>query len=188
MAYTDSGIYYPTNGDAIENQPMFQQFAESVDGKMSTLQVVTSTSTSTVELFNSYSYLNSTLSATITPKSVNSKIIVMASVPLSSTVDTSTPYYSISWSYSQPELRRGATAISSYLIGASGLADGKWDSYGQTSQLQYGETLNISYTDSPATTSATTYSIWGKMYNSLPTATYTRLAFGIGKIILLEVA
>lgn len=187
MAYTDSGVYYPTNGDQINNQSMFQQFAESIDGKMSTLQVVTATSTSTAELINSFNYLDSTLSATITPTSTSSKIIVLASVPFSSTVDTSTTSYSISWSQSTQELRRGGTAISSYMIGASGLSDGKWEPYGHTSELQYAETLNISYTDSPATTSPVTYNISGKIYNSLPTATYKRIAYGIGKIILMEV-
>jgi hypothetical protein len=103
------------------------------------LQVVNAT-TSTATSSSSSTFADTTLTATITPTSATSTILVLVSQNgcLKATNDTAL----------QLRLLRGATVISNFarLAGYTGSAD-----------TNFGDGSSLSYLDSPATTSATTY-------------------------------
>lgn len=111
------------------------------------LQVVQATTT-TVMTSTSTTFADSNLSGTITPSSASSKILVLVSQHLR--IYRGSQFQGGSW-----QLLRGASAILTYnyattqgfmMIEANGASD--------TSLVQVG---NMTYLDSPATTSATTY-------------------------------
>jgi hypothetical protein len=121
------------------------EWAVPAGGKL--LQVVQATTT-TVMTSTSTTFADSNLSGTITPSSASSKILVLVSQHLR--IYRGSQFQGGSW-----QLLRGASAILTYnyattqgfmMIEANGASD--------TSLVQVG---NMTYLDSPATTSATTY-------------------------------
>ena len=131
------------------------------------LQVVNatySTQTSTV----STSYVSSGLTASITPSSSSSKILAICSFNTYNSASAISSYYT---------LFRGASNLLT--------ADGQFRlENGSSYLLNYG---GISYLDSPATTSSTTYSVYMKSQTAGAT---TYMAFGnaICSITLMEIA
>jgi hypothetical protein len=109
------------------------------------LQVVSTTKNNIFSMTSTTATEITGLTATITPKSTTSKILVTATLTLGNSGQN------INW----VQLFRGATWISQPATGAS--------YYGTTIQSTQANTdaqpLSISFLDSPATTSATTYSI-----------------------------
>lgn len=145
----------------------------------SVLQVVQGT-TNTTTTVSSNTYTDTTLSASITPTSATSKILVLVNQQC------------VVNSYAGPHglglrLLRGSTTI---------LEPSPLDGTGAPF-LIYGNTNNgiftmvsISYLDSPATTSSTTYKTQGRPYDS--TLSSVQFQTGVTKatsvIILLEIA
>jgi len=112
------------------------------------LQVIQSTKTGTVT-FSSASFVDLSFSATITPSSTSSKILVMVDGTIYQDTNDMTAYTTI---------YRGATNLGAAPSGAlqgiycnnlAGAADAQW-------------AMHMQVLDSPNTTSATTYSVYGK--------------------------
>ena len=124
------------------------------------LQVVTA-STTTSTTVASTSYTDTTLTATITPTSATSTILVMVS------------QYSFQGRVNQSinaniRLLRGATAIFNDAFYSSRLTV-VGSSTGVT-EIYLGLYTNLTYVDSPATTSATTYKTQGKVSTTADSA------------------
>jgi hypothetical protein len=106
----------------------------------SVLQVVQGT-LSTTPTTNSTTFVTTGLAATITPKSSTSKILIMANGS----------YYSQSASYTYYTIYRGSTNLE--INSSRGFAEANF-------ATNTGGIMALSYLDSPATTSATTYTIY----------------------------
>ena len=140
------------------------------------LQVVQATY-ATQTVITSTSYTDSGLSATITPSSATSKVLVLVNQCLLANRETTIFDGAV-------DLRRGNTSI--YLQEfANGIAAATQGSPAYIQQRHY---HNATYLDSPATTSATTYKTMGKLAT---TANSAQLVFqqnsAVGSMILLEI-
>jgi hypothetical protein len=118
------------------------------------LQVVTATySTQTTSTTNTY--VDTGLSASITPASTSSRILVLVTQPLNTEKATIETYADI-------QILRGATVIygptSTYSTSGMQLGSGSY-----TQLLSY---TSYSYVDSPSTTSSTTYKTQFRSFNS----------------------
>ena len=159
-AMTTKGDLVPATGSAAfarlgvgsNNQVLTADSTASTGMKWATpaaggkvLQVVSATSTTSTNT-SSTSYVDTNLSASITPTLSTSKILVLVMQPLHFQTSRAT------YCYSSYRLMRGATSISDQLnsfgleTGASGRGiEGLW------------AFASVAYLDSPATTSSTTY-------------------------------
>jgi hypothetical protein len=117
------------------------------------LQVVQST-TSTGVVISNTSFVDTGLSGTITPSSASSKILVL--VTQKYFIYTSTAPVSAAY-----RLMRGATSINDFLNGSASLYAAP-----TSATLYLGDIWNLSYLDSPATTSATTYKTQANVDNT----------------------
>ena len=154
----------PTNLPAAQTtgNVLTAAYVNDLRGAFRVLQVVTGTANSQVGPIGG-SYTNAGLSATITPSSNTSKILVAAQVN----------YYNDSTAKSTWNLVRGSTQIneSNPLGGDVANIDGS---------------IFLTFFDSPATTSATTYKVQGKCGGG---GTYFRAsASAICTIFLLEIS
>jgi len=138
------------------------------------LQVVTAT-TSTLVNVQATSYTDSGLTATITPTSATSKILVLVSQPVSLNRDaTELPTASLN-------LLRDATQILEYPAFA-------FFRLGAASDTAIRVMNSMNYLDSPATTSATTYKVQGKMDTTANGSSLRfQLASNLSQIVLLEI-
>lgn len=139
------------------------------------LQVVSAiTTTSTV--IATTTMTDTTITATITPTSTSSKILVLINGVLTHGINSS-------GSGVGGQLMRGASVIQGYasafidLSGATGAT--RIDRYAR---------IPIIYMDSPATTSATTYKLQGRINDTANSGTSTWQASGYGSsIVLMEI-
>ena len=135
----------------------------------SVIQVVNGT-TSTSVSSTSTTYADTGLTATITPSSTSSKILVQANVP--------DAHNAASVSLLYLNLVRGSTQIIEFV--RHGDHDGTSDSL-----VTYGG--STSYLDSPSTTSATTYKVQFKVHSNGGTQ-HVFLNSSTGTITLMEIA
>jgi hypothetical protein len=141
-------------------------------GAFRTLQVVSASSTTAVAT-TSTSYVTSGLAATITPSSSSSKVLVQVTFP-----------YDVSSSNTQAHatLFRGTVA-------GTNLATGGEPGFGNiliVSGNQARGTYSASFLDSPATTSATTYTLGIKVSSGI---TLTAMINGLtGTIVVSEIS
>lgn len=141
----------------------------------STLQVIQN-STSTTVSSTSLSYVDTNLSATITPKYSTSKILIMIS-------------QQCSWSHSSANglginLLRGSTTLHESIADATG----PFESYSSSTNLYMRH--NLTYLDSPISTSALTYKTQIRPYSAGTVAAQGSAGVTPGKsyIILMEIA
>ena len=140
-------------------------------GAFRTLQVVAVSSTTAVAT-TSTSYVTSGLAATITPSSSSSKVLIQVTFPYdvsSSGVITFTTLF------------RGTVA---------GTNLGSADGFGETLTVGVGQTrgaMTASFLDSPATTSATTYTVGIKVNGAGPTFT-SMVGGSTGTLVLQEIS
>jgi hypothetical protein len=138
------------------------------------LQVVTGTSTTSTVIATT-TPTDTTLTATITPTLNTSKILVLISQPVNSERNTKKSY--VGWT-----LLRGATAIN----GSGSTA--VFGSYAEAVTTSAFRMIGaMSYLDSPATTSATTYKTQGRVDDTANGATSTWNTEGTSSIVLLEI-
>jgi hypothetical protein len=140
------------------------------------LQVVTA-NYSTGNTVTGTTFTDTGLTASITPSSATSKILVLVSQPIQSGQGGGSPAYQYRGS---GRLLRGATVIRTMtnIIGITGdTASGLWEGYGN---------LAMNYLDSPATTSATTYKTQVAGENA-GTFVNTSQGSGMATITLLEI-
>ena len=146
------------------------------------LQVVyASTSTSTT--VSSTTYTDTTLSATITPSSATSKVLVLVSQIQYSERSTDSAGNAI-------KLLRGSTDI--FTPGASSHYQQGYtltQVTGQTvSKVAIATTIAMNYLDSPSTTSATTYKTQGRPWSSASSGHVVyQIDSGVSTMILLEI-
>jgi hypothetical protein len=147
-------------------------FASGVGGKV--LQVVTATD-GTQRSTTSTSFVtgSNTLSITITPSSTSSKIfITMSTAGLRGSGATGSAHYTI--------FRNGSTNLGDATAGMSLY-------YSSESSNDWGFPLAMSITDSPSTTSATTYQVYMKTTNASNTVRLQQYPV-LGTITAFEIA
>lgn len=188
MPHNSDGIYYADNSTPINILDSMQQFAETVSSKLNIVQVVSGTTSTLVTNSSNSTYVSSGLTATITPKFASSKILVLATMPFSVGVDTDN-WMGIAWSNADFTLLKNSTTISAFSSGINGIG------YWFNTEVIFNDSLSASYTDAPGSTAPVTYSISGKVTNSLPAAVtkYLKMNWAQGvaaksSIVLLEVA
>lgn len=195
-ADTSGSLVLATNGgtaaltiDTSQNITTAQRFAKASMPTGSVLQVVTAT-TSTQVSFSSTTFTDSGLSASITPTSATSKILVM--------ITQAFDVYSPSRGDNGLGIRllRGSTTIwnpsVSGSVGGAGYGAGYYAAGGATS-MELDLQIPIIYLDSPATTSATTYKTQGGLYTTANSSVLTFQPSGGGnngasQITLMEIA
>lgn len=174
MSFTING----TTGINLGTQPLTGSLPDTNAPSGSVIQVVqgsTTTQTST----SSTSFVDTTLSAAITPSSSSNKILAFVSGPL---YCGNTGYNT----YTTLRLLRDSTA----LLDTNHMTDNQ---AGTGVGVSAGSSLNISYLDSPATTSSTTYKLQIRLGQTSYSAV-TRFPFQSGfgtstaTIILMEIA
>jgi hypothetical protein len=142
----------------------------------SILQVVQGT-TNTFTSISSTSYVDTTLSATITPKFATSKILAIVTQTAYTGVNANTMMIA------SVQLVRASTSVYNINYAVGGRAGVSNDGY-----VLMGGITSFSYLDSPATTSATTYKVQGKTSTTSNFATlYCQDGFN-STIQLLEIA
>jgi molybdopterin-binding protein len=154
--------------------PTWETPAAGGGGKV--LQVVQGTTTTRVDIATT-TFTDSGLTATITPTSATSKILVL-------TNQQAVTFRATSEAFARVRLLRGATAI--FNDASTTMSFG---GYGQSlGQIEVAQYFNMNYLDSPATTSATTYKTQGRVET---TANSGDLSFNkgsnTGTILLLEI-
>lgn len=132
----------PTNlpASATAGQVLTAQYVNDLRGAFRVLQVVSATTT-TVTNNGTTTFVDTALTATITPQSTSSKILCFTSNACAKTADNAGNGVKL-------RIMRGATAISNYGFGL----------FTNTALIQVGS-IELSILDSPATTSATTYKV-----------------------------
>ena len=146
IAPYEGQMIYETDTDmvAIWNGSAWRYIAATTPTNGSVLQVV-STSTTTLTSTTSLSYVTTGATATITPKSSSSKILILAQITVSVSSATNNGYVSIfRGSVAGTNLSPTPTAG----FGSAYSAGGRIDA-----------TIMLSHLDSPATTSATQYTL-----------------------------
>lgn len=136
------------------------------------LQVVQGTLTTTFDT-TSTTFVDTGLTVSITPSASTSRILVFASVPTAQTYTAG----SDDKTFGRFQLVRGSTSLQEILfgIGSTGTSSGRYIRNG----------LALSYVDSPATTSSTTYKIQARGQDSSQCSIF---ASGINaSIIVLEI-
>jgi hypothetical protein len=157
-----------TSGTIITTGSSGQSIPKAALPTGSVLQVVYG-STSTAVSSSTNTYVDTNLTASITPTSSSSKILVLVNQN-GTNKDTTSPYMAI-------RIVRGSTTVLTYAI-TDGYSDGSVHRWGSSS---------ASYLDSPATTSATTYKT---QFCSLGNTAYVEVQNNnaVSTIILMEIA
>ena len=152
-ADTASRLAVGTNGQVLQADSTAAtglKWATPAGGGGKVLQVVNATY-STGTGINTTTYTDTGLTATITPTSATSKVLVL--VTQSFAMSRSTNETAVGW-----RLMRGATSVWAY-----GAYQAMQMYAAGTTSWQVYSILNMSYLDSPATTSATTYKTQGQV-------------------------
>jgi len=173
---TDARLGVGTNGQVLTADSTAAtglKWATAAGGGGKILQVVDATTT-TQTTIASTSYTDTTITATITPTLSTSKILVIVSAPIwlsSSTTNTG---------YANARLVRGATTLDTH----TALYMENTGNSAYSDIMRY----NLSYVDSPATTSSTTYKMQSAM-NSTANSRQVQWQFNSEKssIILMEI-
>jgi len=172
-ANTNTRLAIGTTGQVLTVAAGVPSWATPAGGGGKVLQVVQGT-TSTVATTTSTTFVDTNLTATITPSAATSKILVIVSQDLLINKSSSDLGAGL-------QIYRGASAV---FGGTDKTMHYFYDSTGGTTY--YGTRIGMSYLDSPATTSATTYTT--KMAVSAGTITATANGNSLeASIILMEI-
>jgi hypothetical protein len=135
------------------------------------LQVISATTTTPTTVATT-TYTDTTLTATITPSSATSKILALVNLYFEGQRSISNFYY-------KARLMRASTEIAAY--------DGIGVNTGGGLTI-ISDIFNLTYLDSPSTTSATTYKIQGAVQDTANSSTMTFQKYNfISSILLLEI-
>jgi hypothetical protein len=149
----------------------------------SVLQVIQSTAATQVTVAST-TFTDLNLSATITPSSASSKILIMTGVWGDMSRNSSAQGAGI-------RIVRGSTAIWAQNPNGASQPYTYYVGYNGTSAtaMELATLMNLQYLDSPATTSATTYKIQGAIYSTNSAGSINFMgASAEANIILMEIA
>lgn len=145
------------------------------------LQVVSATTTTSTSI-NTTTLTDTTLTASITPSSATSKILILTQQRIFTSRSNSV------FSQVKGALLRGSTKIVDYSAGSSG---GQFINYIEANSVSSGAhrfVQNYNYLDSPATTSSTTYKTQLALDSTASSATLTvQEDSTVSSIILMEI-
>lgn len=170
--------------DVVLNLPSHGGSLDRLERAGNILQVVTA-STSTEVAITALTYTDSGLSASITPSSATSKILVMVDQQfLISALAVST--------FAGIKVLRDAVTLSEPITDSNGPFNVGTASAGSgaTNASLY-DNLGFTFLDSPNTTSSVTYKVQGRPYSNATTLTFQRAAAitnGSSRIVLMEVS
>jgi len=154
LTYDASGnpvaVSVGTDGQVLTSTGAGSPPAFETAGGGKVLQVVQGTTTTEVSTTTS-TWIDSGLTASITPSSTSSKILVIFSTVLRAGMGSD--------NQGGVRLVRGSTTIQDYGISTFGMYEAS------SNTLMYGS-FSANYLDSPATTSATTYKYQGRNYST----------------------
>ena len=149
--------------DVVPNLPSHAGSLDRLERAGNILQVVNAETSTTVSSSDENNYVDTTLSATITPTAASNKILVYV---LQCFYVYQAPG---TYAYNGLQLYRDSTVIYEPLTGAPGTTQGSYDygggTAGATNWSLYGK-ANITLLDSPSTTSAVTYKTRGRPYGT----------------------
>lgn len=187
MAFTDAGIYYPTNSDNVSLVDSFQLFAESVSDKLNVVQVAYGQTSTQVTNSSVTDFLSSGLTVNIKPKFSTSNVLIFVTLPFSAETQTGSPFGN-SYVRATFRLLRGSTILVEQNSGIGGIGY-----YQVANAVKFRDSLNMSFFDSPATTSTVTYSVSGLISADISwTHKLLRMNFvdtgaGLSNIVAMEV-
>ena len=142
------------------------------------MQVVTTT-TSTQVSTTGTTYVDTGLSLAITPTLATSKVLVLTSQPMYTARTADDTGGAL-------RLLRGATSI--YDVGGTGFYTIYMRSQGSNTASELGNIVCMSYLDSPATTSSTTYKTQMRVTTAGSTPSiYAQIGTATSSIVLLEI-
>jgi len=177
LAQYQGGILYFTSASTA----IFFQFAvPSAGGGGKVLQVVQGTYSTTTTV-TSLTMTDTGLSASITPTLASSKVLVLVSQPI--WIDRITSLAGMNL-----RLMRGATRIYGSPDTGGGGADSGYSQASGSTRIQFRWNYSISYLDSPATTSSTTYKTQFNVQDTADSGSVTAQGSSqVGSITLLEI-
>ena len=156
----------------------FKWVTSAAGGKV--LQVVQATY-STATTVTSLTMTDTGLSASITPSSASSKVLVLVSQPIWMDRITSLAGMNL-------RLMRASTRIYGSADTGQGGADSGYSQASGSTRIQFRWNYTITYLDSPATTSATTYKTQFNVQDTADSGSVTAQGSSqVGSIILLEI-
>jgi hypothetical protein len=148
MPLTSNGIFYADSNTPISISDITAAMATSVSENVSILQIVTSNQPTSVTNSSSTSFVSSNLLASITPKSRDSKILVLVNLKFSAVMNAA-----------------GAGAVFILMRDGSTISTSqKYLNNLVRTELfgGYVNTMSINYIDEPNTLSKITYNVSGK--------------------------
>lgn len=154
MPYTSAGIYYPSTSDEMSVAEITQAMAESIGPQLGILQVVSASYDTSVNT-TSTTYVDSMLTATITPKSETSKVIVFANMPFYATAPAGSQIGG--WFRLIKEVGDGTTQ----LVQAADYIDGFYSATPKFSSVS-----NMLFSGTPTYGAANVYKVQGKVFGS----------------------
>ena len=175
-ANTNTRLPIGSTGNVLTVSGGVPVWAAPAGGGGKVLQVVQATY-STQTAIASTSYTATGLSLSITPSSATSKVLVMVSQQY--LLDRSSTIESASF-----QIMRGATSV--FDTGAN--TTGPYLAVGGSSSISLGGYTTLTYLDSPATTSSTTYSTEGRVQYTANSGTlFAQFSSGKSTITLMEI-
>ena len=173
--------------DVVLNLPSHAGSLDRLERAGNILQVVNAETTTSVSSSDENNYVDTTLSATITPTAASNKILILVNQSFYS-------FQAGTYAYNGIKVFRGSQEIYVPNEGAAPSTVGSYDfGIGSSSiaQTVYYDKANITLLDSPNTTSAVTYKTMGRPYGASD-VTYQLSGGGSGRnkstITLIEVA
>lgn len=147
-ANTNTRLAIGTTGQVLTVSGGVPTWATPAGGGGKVLQVVYGSTSTTADITSTSTYADTNLSATITPSSTSSKVLILTSQTFLMFGATNMA--------SGTRIVRGSTTV--FTGGAQG--DARFDVTGASSP-NIGDRITLAYLDSPSTTSATTYKTQG---------------------------
>jgi len=160
---------YLASGAALSNLGTSQLASANMPAG-SVLQVVNATTLTTTSTSNTSAYVQTSLTASITPKFTTSKIVIFVSSATYWSANSGYGFYTIYRNNTTNLGGGGVTGLACMTAGTPTACDSQ---------------LNIMYLDSPSTTSSTTYTLWVKAGAS---TTIVNDNNSTNSIILMEIA
>lgn len=173
MPYTSAGIYYPDTSTEMSVADITRTMAESIGPQLGILQVVSQSYNVSVPTTSS-SYVDSMLTASITPKSQTSRVIAFANLP----------FYTTAPAGSQIGAWFRLVKDGTQMVEAAEYIDGFY-----SATPKFSSVYNVSHSSQPTYGQANVYKIQGKVFaSSSLNMNNSNNAAATSRITLMEVS